>query len=112
MKKIIHVIGFLIVFCFTFMIIEMLLFNRNDVNSVWGKIEDTEIDILLMGKSHIYTSLNAEVLSEATGLEIDCLASGSQYMEQTLENLKVVLKYQVPKYIVLETNCFCSDFIT
>lgn len=109
MNKIIRVVGFLVLFCSIFMILEKTFFNRNEVNSVWGKLENTEIDILLMGNSHLYTSLDAKVLSDATGLEIDCLGSGSQYMEQTLENLKVVLKYQKPKFIILETNCFYGD---
>jgi len=109
MNKIIRVVVFWIFFCSIFMTLEKALFNRNEVNSVWGKIENTEIDILLMGNSHLYTSINAKVLSDATGLEIDCLGSGSQYMEQTLENLKVVLKYQRPQYIILETFCVYDD---
>ncbi|MBO5068958.1 MAG: hypothetical protein J6C37_01135 [Roseburia sp.] len=62
-----------------------------------------------MGNSHAYTSLDAAVLSQAAGLDVELLGSPSQYMEQTLENLKVVLNYQSPKYIILEINALYGD---
>lgn len=108
-KNALRAISFVIVFCILFLCCEKLFFNKNDVNSVWGKLDNTDIDILIMGNSHAYTSLNAKALSDAIGLEVDLLGSSSQYMEQTLENLKVVLQYQTPKYIVLETNCSYGD---
>lgn len=108
-KDILRATTFVVVFCILFMVCERELFNKNEVSSVWSKLDDTEIDVLIMGNSHVFTSLDAKVLSDATGLDIELLGSPAQYSEQTLENLKVVLQYQQPKYIILEMNCFYGD---
>lgn len=79
-------------------------------NHVWDKLQNGDhINILVMGNSHAYASLDTEVLSKAYNLEVDTLGSGSQNMIQTLAALKVVLKYDIPDCIVLETFSACSD---
>lgn len=110
-KKIVRAISFGVVFCMLFITCEKVFFNRNEVNSVWEKIQNPkeDIDVLIMGNSHAYTSLDAKVMSQATGLDVELLGSSSQYMEQTLENLKVVLRYQTPKCIILEANAAYAD---
>lgn len=93
---------FAVVFCIVFLACDKLFYDNNEVNSTWGKLDNTKIDVLFMGNSHIDTSLDAKVLSDTTGLEIRALSSSAQNMEQTLANLKVLLKYQKPERIVLE----------
>lgn len=101
-------LGFLAVFAIIFIILELNFFSKSGVSSVWGAIQNPNenMDVLVMGNSHAYTGLDTNALSQALGKNIQILGSGSQNMPVTYENLKVLLNYETPEYIILE--CFSA----
>lgn len=102
-----HIIGFGVVFICVFFLLERCFFNKCDILYSWYRVQDVEedIDVLILGNSHAFTSTNAAVLEEAMnerGVNCEVFASSSQNMELTLVHLKTALKYKKPKYILLE----------
>ena len=101
----------LFIFLLVFLVIILDFFTGKNVydSSVWNKIQskDTKINILIMGNSHAYTSIDAGVLSAASGKEIDILGSGSQEMVDTLEAFRILLKFQKPDFIILDVYSAC-----
>ena len=67
---------------------------------------DIDIDLLIMGSSHIFTALDPKVLDKE--LKINSFNSGSngQIINQTYYNLIEILKYRKPKIIIVDVNCF------
>lgn len=105
-RKLVRVISFLALFCVLFYALEIGCYDTSSVSGIWAEVANEEAgpyDILFMGNSHLYCSLNPLVLNESLGIHTAILGSSAQFMEMTLENLKVVLKYQIPKVIILET---------
>lgn len=105
-RKLVRAISFLALFCGLFYALEIGCYDTSAVSDTWEELanEETEpYDILFMGNSHLYCSLNPLVVNESLGIHTAILGSSSQFMEMTLENLKVVLEYQVPKAIVLDS---------
>lgn len=111
-KMLIRVVTFLCIFIAIFFALEEACFDDTSVSPVWDIVQNSQgesLDILFMGNSHMYCSVNPWVINEALDIETAILGSSSQYMEITLENLEVVLKYQKPKAIVLGAFAVLND---
>lgn len=105
-RKLVRVLSFLALFCVLFYALEIGCYDTSSVSGTWDELANEEAepyDILFMGNSHLYCSLNPLVVNESLGIHTAILGSSSQFMEMTVENLKVVLEYQVPRAIVLES---------
>lgn len=114
-RKIVRVISFLALFCVLFYALEIGCYDTSAVSDTWEELsnEETEpYDILFMGNSHMFCSLNPLVINEALGIHTAVLGTSSQYMQMTVENLKAVLEYQVPKAIILETFTAANELRT
>lgn len=66
--------------------------------------EEQDIDVLFIGSSNCFTTINPLVLYEKYGIASYNLASSSQTMEISLLYLKEALKRQTPKVVALEVN--------
>ena len=98
---------FVLAFVIIFHLLEAATFDPATTSSTWKYIqgEDPEpIDILFMGNSHAFCDINPTIINQSMGLNTMILGSNSQPMDQTYENLKILLHYVRPKVIVLESN--------
>lgn len=77
---------------------------RND--AVWRDLQqpDSTSDLLFMGNSQAYTSLDADMLSDALNLDVRILATNAQSMEMSAANLKTLLRTHHPRHILLEAS--------
>ncbi len=66
------------------------------------RMEPNSIDVLFMGTSHVYNSMNPTLLFEEYGIESYNLASSRQGTVDTFYWLKEATKYQTPKVLVFE----------
>lgn len=73
------------------------------VNGFYAE-EKQDIDVLFIGSSNCFTTINPLVLYEQYGIASYNLASSSQPMEISLLYLKEALKRQTPKVVALEVN--------
>ncbi len=106
-KNLIRVTCFCGVFLFLFLLLEKLCYNSYPVSPTWDILQEKEaqpLDILFMGNSHAYCSIDTAMINQEMEIESAVLGSPAQSIEVTLENLKVLLKYQKPRVIVLEAN--------
>tara|TARA_Y100000590_G_C15470878_1_gene920115 strand:+ start:42 stop:929 length:888 start_codon:yes stop_codon:yes gene_type:complete len=71
--------------------------------------ENYNIDILFMGSSLIFTSLDPNVIDQIIKYDSFNLGSSSQNIIQTYYNLIEVLKYREIKLIVLDVNTIITD---
>lgn len=69
-------------------------------------------DLIILGSSRAYTSLNPKVIDSGLNLKSFNMATSSQDITESYYTLKEILDYQKPKYLVLETYLgSCDDFI-
>ena len=102
---------FIICFMFIFTILDRKTFEKPGTTEVWDYIQDTDrepIDILFMGNSHAYCSVNPVIINQCMDLNTMILGAGSQPMDQVYENMKVLLHYTRPKVIVLESYALAA----
>lgn len=100
---------FVIVFCLLFVVIDNHFFADNAIHPTWSYVADPEhepIDILFVGNSHTYTSIDAEMISKATGLNVRALTCSSMNGENVAANVEAFLNYEIPKVLVLEVCPF------
>lgn len=105
-----------ILFCVFLMVIlvniEKIFFNTASVCDTWADIQDPlseNPEVLFVDNSHIYTSINPDIIEQAMGIKAEILGSASQNIEMTLSNLEIALKYKAPDYIILEANAIFSN---
>ena len=110
-KRIVHVMGFAIAFIVILCVLDYITGKNVYNNRVWEKVQDpsTNIDILIMGNSHAYTSIDAKALSACLDKEIDVLGSGAQNMEEAVAALQIVIAYEKPQVIMLDAYAACVD---
>ena len=65
--------------------------------------EDVDIDILLVGNSHLYTGINPKNLSAALGVNAFILGAPGTYVADHYFNLQEALKRSNPKLVIVET---------
>lgn len=83
----------------------LLLYPSNTITRTWHRfytLKKGEVDILVVGSSHAYSTFDPSVISGMTGMESYILASNSQNTVQTYFNVKEALRYQRPAAIILE----------
>lgn len=86
-------------------------FNPNQKNnhtktkwdSYYSFTEDNNVDVLLLGNSHLYSGINPKNLSATLGLNAFILASPGTNMADTYYSLKEALKLSSPGLVVVET---------
>lgn len=103
--KLTKAVCFVLIFVIIFCLLERTFYSYAAVSEAWDIVQDNSaepLDILFMGGSHVFCSINPVILNEATGLNTAILGSSAQPITVTYENLRTVLKYQTPPIIVLE----------
>ena len=79
-------------------------------SELWRQVcNDKEIDMLFLGNSHAYTSVDTKLLTEVYGIEVDTLSASSCSFKESYEAFNCLLKYTKPKYIVIEMYSVLSD---
>lgn len=80
----------------------------------WNSIHNNlnTYDLIILGSSRAYTSLNPKVIDSGLNLKSFNMGTSSQDITESYYTLKEILDYQKPKYIVLETYLgSCDDFV-
>ena len=90
---------------------EVLLWKTSaDINLYNGKHfyenEENTIDVLFLGNSHCFCTINPAVLYEAYGIAGYNFSAGAQQIGSTYYFMKEALKYQNPKAILVEVSSF------
>ena len=102
---------FIVCFLLIFTILDRTTFEEPGTSSVWDYIQGPDrepIDILFMGNSHAYCSVNPTIINQCMDMNTMILGAGSQPMDQVYENMKVLLHYVRPKVIVLESYAMAA----
>lgn len=107
-KKILIIILILIISMIAFNRLSILLVRKgngygSDVLNFYKQPRNT-IDMIVLGSSHAYTSLNPYLIESETNLKTYDFCTQQQPLWITYYYLKEALKYQHPKYIVLEAH--------
>lgn len=103
----ISAICFALIFILLFFGANRLFSAASDPSPTWEIVQDVNAatpDILFMGNSHAYSSFNTQFLSDLFDKNIYTLAGPAEHISSTVEDLKTLLHYHVPKLIVLEIN--------
>lgn len=111
-RLLIRTILFFIVFSIIFLILEKQFFSYSNVHGTWKDIQNEDLgapDVLFIGNSHIYRSINPNIIEETLSIKAEILGSASQTAPITLQNLDIVLDYKIPKCIIIECYIFCLD---
>ena len=81
--------------------------TNNHTKRKWDSFYDftktNDVDVLLLGNSHLYTGINPKNLSVALGVNSFLIASPGTNISDCYYGLKEVLKRTKPKLVVLET---------
>ncbi len=83
----------------------LLLYPSNEIVRTWQRfyaLEKGEVELLVVGSSHAYSTFDTSVIFQTTGMESYILATNSQNAVQAYFNVKEALHYQRPKAIILE----------
>lgn len=72
-------------------------------------IEENQIDVLFLGSSHGYASVQPNELWHEYGIPSYSMCSHGQSVASSYYLLKEALKYQKPKVVFLETYTFCDN---
>ncbi|MBO4815546.1 MAG: hypothetical protein J5507_01045 [Clostridia bacterium] len=108
MKKFIEYIIAVLLFILIFDKITLLMVRKGngygtDVLNFY-KQEKNSINVLVLGSSHAYSSFNPYLIEEQTGLITYDFCTQQQPIWITYYYLKEALKYQTPKYLILEVH--------
>ena len=77
--------------------------TRRKWNAFYELTKKHQVDVVLVGNSHLYTGVNPEHLSNALGATAFILASPGTTMTDTYYSLKEAIKLRKPKVAVVET---------
>lgn len=72
-------------------------------NSFYHLTEEYDIDLLLIGNSHLYTGMNPKNLSTRLGLNAFVLASPGTHIADSYFTLKEAIQRSKPKLVIVET---------
>lgn len=104
-KVVCKALCFVILFVGLFLGMDHLFYDKSKTSPVWEIIQNPkskELDILFIGTSHAYTSINPLIINEALGLHTAVLSASAQPMDLAYADLKTLLHYKKPRVIVLE----------
>ena len=93
------------------------LFDSSEINyhskRTWEEFytftKDKEIDVLLLGNSHIYTGINPQSLSTSLGVNSFIISAPGTHLGDVYFNFKEALRRCNPKVVVVETYAI-NDF--
>lgn len=107
-KLLLEILLYVVVFIFVFDRVSLLLVRKgngygSDVLNFYEQ-ENNSIDLLVLGSSHAYSSFNPYLIEEKTNLKAYNFSTQQQPLWITYYYLKEALKYQNPKYVVLEVH--------
>ena len=91
----------------------LLLYPSNAIIRTWQRfyaLKRGEVEILIVGNSHAYSSFDPDIISDVTGQDSYILASNSQNVVQTYFNVKEALHYQHPDVIILEAFALDNNY--
>ena len=111
---VLRLVIFAAVFVVSFLELEKRFYSDAKIHPMWryAAMEGHEpIDILFIGNSHTYSSVDGKLLSEATGLNIRALTCASANGVNMAADLEAFLHYEVPKVVVVELCPFSADRI-
>lgn len=104
-----------IIFIFLLLIVlaslEFVIYTNDDGPVGWTYVYNDEIDVLIMGSSHVYCSIDTPYINENLNKNTVALAQGCMNAEMAYFNLVEVLKYQHPDVIVLEAYSIITDVL-
>lgn len=112
--SIVRLVLFAAVFVVSFLGLEKRFRSDAKIHPVWkyaASEDHAPIDILFVGNSHTYSSVDGKMLSEATGLNIRELTCASANGVNVAADLEAFLNYEVPGVVVLEMCPFGADQI-
>ncbi|MBQ9461330.1 MAG: hypothetical protein IJU51_05350 [Clostridia bacterium] len=109
LKGVVFIAGLMVLI----MLSSMILIPRNNREEDWkhdvqanGILAEPEntIDVLFLGDSEVYSSVNPMRIWENYGYTAYCCSSSKQRLWYTIEFFFTALKTQQPKIVVIETN--------
>lgn len=112
--------------CFVFLCIFLLLFigtgeilHRKTKSGAWNfsiktggfyNLEEDSIDVLAVGSSHCYCTVNPLIWWEKEGFTGYVLSSQQQPVSASYYYMKEALKYQKPQVVIYECYMACLDY--
>jgi len=122
-REVVHVKKPILIICLKFLFLSAIIlaglafsdymgfFKPNNTNNhtlrkweaYYDFTENNDIDILLVGNSHLYTGINPKNLSTALGCNAFILASPGTHVDDHYYVIKEAIKVKKPKLVVLET---------
>lgn len=103
---------FIGIFSAIFLTVQATLTPKNHslftMNDFYNKPEHS-LDVIMCGSSHMVFGLNANILTEKTGLSCFSVAINGQKLSYTTEYVKEVLKTQSPQFVIVDAYHFARD---
>ncbi|MDR3227361.1 MAG: hypothetical protein LBT56_06790 [Prevotellaceae bacterium] len=81
---------------------------RRKWKSFYKFTEEKQVDIVLLGNSHVITGIDPFVLSIATGTNCFILGQSGTGIDDAYFHLEEALRYTTPKMVILETYCISN----
>lgn len=91
--------------------LEFVIYTNNDGPAGWTYVYNDEIDVLVMGASHVYCSIDVPYINDNLNKNTVALAQGCMNAEMAYFSLVEVLKYQHPDIIILEAYSVITDVL-
>lgn len=110
LKKVIAGLLLLLTVSFVFYkFTEIVKYPRHNFYDFYGYMEKDTIDVLCVGSSHVYCSINPVQMYDDYGIAAFNLAAGSQSVWYSYYYIKEALKTQKPKIIILDIYTVISE---
>ncbi|NMD37276.1 MAG: hypothetical protein GYA87_01175 [Christensenellaceae bacterium] len=93
------------------MFLEKAMFDPTQISHAWAVIQEdnAELDLLLMGNSRMYNTIDPAVLNQKLGIKSALLGSSDQYLDLTLINMEIALKHVKPKAVIVGASTITLD---
>ncbi len=91
-------------------ILRFKVVDKADMIHPFYEVEENTLDVLCIGSSHAYHSVQPDLLWGEYGIPSYVLGSPGQTVPCSYYLLKEALKYQKPKLVLLETYCFPREY--
>ena len=113
MKKLIKTVLFIFIFVILLILATNILvlkgnYYGTDVISFY-KVPKNTLDIIFLGSSHSYATFSPEIIKNQTGMNSYNFATQQQPTYITYHYMVEALKYQKPKYFIVEARMFAVD---
>lgn len=112
-KMIKRIAIFICCFSVIFLITESVFFKQPKEHMweyIYSDEEDPEIDILFLGSSLFFRSIDASLINESTGLKTGVLGCGSMNLKIARNDLTNALKHKSVKVLAIDSNIVLSDW--